>query len=116
MVFVLHSDQDLARRLEGAEAAGNTEFVEARARVDPEAGASWIEVAGARVLFDGPESPCTQVFGLGVFDPVEEEHLERVEAFFRERGSATFLEVCSLAPATLHGMLANQVTPVHPRR
>jgi len=105
---VLHSDLDLARRLEGTEVAGNTEFVEARARVDPEAAAEWTEVAGARALFDGPESPCTQVFGLGVFDPVEETHLERIEAFYRERGSATFLEVCSLAPPSLHGMLADR--------
>ena len=42
-------------------------FVAARNRLSPEIGAEWIEVAGAYAIFDGPESPLTQTFGLGLF-------------------------------------------------
>ncbi len=47
------ADLALARRLERAEGRGNAEFVEARARVSPDSGACWIEVAGAYANYDG---------------------------------------------------------------
>jgi hypothetical protein len=39
-------------------------------------GATWIEVGGAYAMFDRPDSPCTQIFGLGVFETAAPEHLE----------------------------------------
>ena len=63
-------DLALARRLERTEARGNAEFVETRARVSPESGAEWIEVAGAYAMFDTTASPVTQTFGLGLFETV----------------------------------------------
>ncbi|MCA1614704.1 MAG: hypothetical protein LC795_11295 [Acidobacteria bacterium] len=98
----IFSDLSLARRLERAEARGNAEFVEARARVFPESGACWMEVAGAYAMFDGVESPITQTFGLGLFAEPTGEDLGRVEGFFRERGAPVFHEVSPLAcPPTL---------------
>ncbi|HEX8658432.1 MAG TPA: hypothetical protein VF690_12890, partial [Hymenobacter sp.] len=64
---MLYADLSLARKLERAEARGNAGFVEVRARVAPEVGAQWIEVAGAYAMFDGPDSCLTQTFGLGLF-------------------------------------------------
>ena len=104
----IHADHALAQRLEGAEGSGNAAFVEARARVAPGVGATWIEVAGAKALFDGAGSPCTQAFGLGMFDEVEAAHLDRVESFFFERQADCDLEVCTLAPPAFHGMLARR--------
>jgi hypothetical protein len=43
----------------------NAELVEAYAKLCPESGARWIEVAGAYAMYDGVNSPCTQTFGLG---------------------------------------------------
>lgn len=95
-------DHDLARRLERAEGEANRRFVEARARIDPSSGASWTEVEGALVMFDGPDSPLTQTFGLGIAGPVTDTTLERIERFFSERAATTFHEVSPLAdPATL---------------
>jgi len=91
------SDISLARRLERVEGRSNAEFVEARARAFPESGAQWIEVAGALALFDGASSPCTQTFGLGIFQPVTRVEMELIEAFFRERGAPIFHEVSPLA-------------------
>ena len=62
---MIFSDLALARRLERQEAMGGARFVEARNRVSPEAGAQWIEIAGAYAMFDGPGSPITQTFGSG---------------------------------------------------
>lgn len=91
------ADIELARRLERAEARGNAGFVEARAKAFPDVGAQWTEVAGTYAMFDGPGSPVTQTFGLGMFEPVTAEHMEEIEQFFRERGGAVFHEVCPMA-------------------
>ena len=57
---LLFADLELSRRLERAEALSNPRFVDARARLVPDCGATWVEVAGARAMFDGPSSPMTQ--------------------------------------------------------
>ena len=101
----LFSDLSLARRLERTEAQGNAEFVETRARVFPESGARWIEVAGAYAMYDGAASPCTQTFGLGLFQPVTSTEMEMIEEFFRERGAPVFHEVSPLADAALLALL-----------
>ncbi|HEY0174605.1 MAG TPA: GNAT family N-acetyltransferase [Pyrinomonadaceae bacterium] len=101
----IFSDLSLSRRLERAEARGNAEFVEARARVFPESGACWIEAAGAYAMFDGVESPITQTFGLGMFAEPTAEDLGRIEEFFRERGAPVFHEVSPLADAPTLALL-----------
>jgi len=98
-------DLTLARRLERAEGRANAEFVEARARALPDSGACWIEVAGAYAMFDGVGSPCTQTFGLGLFDPIGAGEMETLERFFCERGAEVFHEVCPLADTSLVGLL-----------
>jgi hypothetical protein len=99
------SDLALARRLERTEAHANAEFVEARARLYPDSGAQWIEVAGAYAMFDGVGSPLTQTFGLGVFQPLTPEELDVIENFFRARQSPVFHEVSPLADASVLALL-----------
>jgi GNAT superfamily N-acetyltransferase len=99
------SDLSLSRRLERAEGHSNADFVEARAEINPEIGAEWIEVAGAYAMFDGIGSPVTQTFGLGVFDPVTHADLEKLEAFFQQRGAHVHHEVSPLAEASLLTLL-----------
>jgi len=104
----IFADADLARRLERAEGQSNVEFVEARARLSPEVGARWIEVAGAYAMFDGPQSPLTQTFGLGLFDPVTPADLARVEEFFRELGAPVFHEVSPMGEPALAALLGER--------
>jgi hypothetical protein len=99
------SDLPLARRLEKAEARSNVEFVEARARAFPASGAGWLEVAGAYAMFDGASSPLTQTFGLGLFAPMTDAEMGRLEEFFRERGAPVFHEVSPLAETALLDLL-----------
>lgn len=101
----IFSDLSLARRLERAEGRAGVEFVEARARVSPEVGARWVEVAGAYAMFDGVASPLTQTFCLGMFAQPTAEDVERVESFFSERGAQVFHEVSPLADSALLELL-----------
>jgi hypothetical protein len=99
------SDVALARRLERAEAHSNAKFVEARAKLFPESGAQWIEVAGAYAMFDTVSSPLTQTFGLGVFEKVTSSEMQRIEEFYQQRGTPVFHEISPLADPGLLALL-----------
>jgi hypothetical protein len=101
----LFSDLTLSRRLEKAEALSNADFVETRARLFPESGAGWIEVAGAYAMFDGVRSPLTQTFGLGLFQSVTQAEMEKLEDFFKERAAPVFHEVSPIADIGLLTLL-----------
>src|SRR5882762_5501282 len=105
---LVHADLALARRLERTEASANSRFVEARARVNPDIGAEWMEVAGAYAMFDGVQSPCTQTFGLGLFQMPTATEMEGIERFFRERNAAVMHEVSPLADVGLVGLLTQR--------
>ncbi len=89
----MFADFELSARLEQAEGASCTSFVHARAIIQPEVGATSIRVAGAYVVYDGPSSPVTQTFGLGMFGPVTARDLDRIEAFFKQKQAPVFHEV-----------------------
>ena len=94
-------DHVLATRLERTEAIANSRFVDGRKRSQADSAAAWIEVAGARAMFDGPDSPCTQTFGLGLAgDPTEEDFAE-LESFFQVRGAPVQHEVAPLISSEL---------------
>ena len=102
------ADLALSRRLERAEALSNARFVEARARLIPSTGSCWIEVAGAHAMYDGASSPSTQTFGLGMWQAPSADDLDRLEAFFVERGAPVFHEVSPLADAVTVTMLCER--------
>jgi GNAT superfamily N-acetyltransferase len=98
-------DRALSCRLERAEAHANACFVDTRARLMPQSGAQWIEVAGTYAMYDGPRSPCTQTFGLGMFALPTVRDMERLEAFFKERQAPVLHEVSPLADKALLPLL-----------
>jgi GNAT superfamily N-acetyltransferase len=102
---MIFSDKPLSQKLERTEARANASFVEARAKISPEHGAAWTEVAGTYAMFDGLESPLTQTFGLGLFDEITAAELDRLESFFKERGAPVFHEVSPLSGLELVGLL-----------
>lgn len=101
----IFSDLALSRRMERTEARSSASFVEARARAFPEIGAEWIDICGVYAMFDGSDSPLTQTFGLGLFDPVAADDLERIERFFQDRGAPVFHEVSPLADPAIFPLL-----------
>ncbi|MBI3666559.1 MAG: GNAT family N-acetyltransferase [Acidobacteria bacterium] len=95
------SDHALACRLERTEALANARFVEARARLVPDSGAQWIEVAGAYAMYDGVRSPCTQTFGLGLFQMPTAGDMDKLETFFKDRQAPVLHEITPLADKAL---------------
>jgi len=103
----------LAQRLERAEGLANAAYVEARAEVEPGVGATWEESAGAYLMFDGPASPLTQTFGVGITDAFGAPDLDQVEEFFFSRGAAAGHEVSAFAaPSVLNLLSARGYHPV----
>jgi GNAT superfamily N-acetyltransferase len=101
-------DLELARRLERAEGAVGSSFVAVNQRIAPDAGATWHDFAGTYAIFDGVDSPLTQTFGLGLFEPATPEQLCDIEAFFKQRGAAVMHEVSPLAGIATFGLLAER--------
>jgi GNAT superfamily N-acetyltransferase len=101
------ADLELARRLELAEGEGSVRFVEARQRLS-NVGADWTEIAGARAIFDGPDSPLTQTFGLGLLAEATEGTLQQLEMFFRTRGALVSHEVSPLSGIALADRLCRR--------
>src|SRR5215213_7257874 len=98
---MIYSDRTLSQKLERTEARANADFVDTRARLEPSSCAAWIEVAGAYAMSDGPESPCTQTFGLGLFEETTAQHLDELEKFFIERDAPVFHEVSPMTDPSL---------------
>lgn len=91
----------------------NAASVESRRELQPAVGAEWIDVAGTFAMFDGPNSPMTQTFGLGLFQPFLAREFEQVEEFFDARGAPTWHEVSSFVPRETLGLLgARGYTPI----
>ncbi len=99
------ADIELARRLERTEAQGSVNFIEARVKAFPDAGAQWIEVAGAFAMLDAPGSALSQTFGLGVFQPITSEDLDQLEQFFQTKGAEIFHEVCPMADQSVFALI-----------
>lgn len=98
-------DLSLSQRLERAEALANRRFIEAKQKTFPGTTATWIEVAGAYALFDTPQSPLTQTFGLGVFETPAEADFERLEKFFADHSAPIFHEISPIPDQALLGKL-----------
>lgn len=106
--MTLFMDRALARSLERTEGAINAAFVEARARSSPALGATHREVDGTLLMFDGPDSPMTQSFGLGLSEQVSAGSLAGMEAFFESRGAPVHHEVSPLAGIQTFRLLAER--------
>jgi acetyltransferase (GNAT) family protein len=102
------ADLELARQLEQAEGQANAEFIDARAKAFPDWGAEWTQIVGTYAMFDGPQSPVTQTFGLGMFAELTAGDMQRLEQFFNERGADVFHDVCPLADPSTFALLSER--------
>ncbi|MCC7156373.1 MAG: GNAT family N-acetyltransferase [Bryobacterales bacterium] len=102
------ADLSLARRLEPAEGYASAEFVDARRSLQPGCGSEWIRCAGTIAVYDGPESPITQTFGLGVFETATPETMAVLERFFVDRAAPIMHEVSPLAGVATINLLCER--------
>ncbi|MEZ5345988.1 MAG: hypothetical protein R2681_10585 [Pyrinomonadaceae bacterium] len=103
--MTIFSGKAFSQKLERTEARASADFVESHAKLFPENGAEWVEIAGVYALFDGPGSPSTQTYGLGIFDEITDTELDEIEEFFKCRNAPVFHEVSPMADPSLIGLL-----------
>jgi ribosomal protein S18 acetylase RimI-like enzyme len=94
---VLFPNLDLARALEGAEAASSSAFCQAAAEVYPEKDIAALPCAGGFALYYGPNDPLNAVKGVGLNGPVDLHSWNAIEKFFRDRSSPIVIDLCPLA-------------------
>lgn len=105
---MIFADLELARRLEQQEAAGGVSFVQARRRLSPESAAEWVHSHGVYAIVDGPHSPLSQTFGLGIYEPVTPEALDALEAFFSAHQAPIAHELCPLSGIEVQQLLCQR--------
>jgi len=108
LVGMVFSDLALAQRLERSEGFACAQYAETRSSLHPESGAEWLECGGAFAVFDGIDSPCTQTFGLGIFEELSPATLDTIEAFFVDRGAPVLHEVSPFAGVAALEMLCGR--------
>ena len=92
----MFADTALARRIEMGEALNAAGCGES------------IEVAGGFAAFAGIGSPLTHAVGLGLNGPVTAAELDRMEEFYRSRGSGISVELCPHADWSLLELLGQR--------
>ncbi len=98
MLFI---GEDMARRLEWAEARGGFETAQAMRRFRPEMNASALPFAGGAAVYCGVGSPLTQALGSGMAGRVTQSEVDEMEEFFRSRASLARVVVCPFADSSL---------------
>src|ERR1043165_3456883 len=102
----LFPNLDLARSLEGAEAASSRVFCEAAAAVHPDKPVKPIPCAGGVGLFYAPGDPLNAVKGVGLNGPVDPADWDHLESFFRQVNSPVVIDLCPLADEAFIALLA----------
>lgn len=97
---MIYSDMALSKQLEKTEARFNAAFIDSTQKMFPESQAEWKEMDGTYVMFAGVESPLTQTFGLGLFDPLCIQTMDEIEQFYHQFSSPVFHEVSPLSDPT----------------
>jgi hypothetical protein len=97
----IFADFALARRVESAWDLVGVENARSLLRRAPESRAEVLPVAAGHAVFMGAGSSLSQAQGLGLDGPVDSNELSRMEEFFRDRGTASQIEIASLAHPSL---------------
>ncbi len=98
-------DKALARRLEAAEELPQVYIAQLYQKLRPELGAEVEEICGGHMVFAGIGSPTGRAVGMGLNGPVSAADLDRVEQFYRKRGTETQVDVCPLTDLGLLELL-----------
>ncbi len=99
-------DRALVEEMERLSVDFGFSIAAAVAAVEPDSGAEAWSLAGACVVYTGPGMFENGAKGLGVFEPVADADLDRLEAYFAERGMAAQIELCPWAEPGLVERLA----------
>jgi GNAT superfamily N-acetyltransferase len=100
------ADRNLAAVIERAEAQNAERMAQLATASFPNS--AFMTMAGGVAIFTGLGSPMTHAMGVGMSGPVSEEEFERLEAFYRERGSSCLIDLCPMAHDSLIAFVQNR--------
>jgi GNAT superfamily N-acetyltransferase len=99
-------DRALVEEMERLSVDFGVSIAAAVAAAEPDSGAEAWPLAGGCVVYTGLGMFVNGAKALGVFEPVADADLDRLEAYFVARGMATEIELCPWAEPGLIGRLA----------
>ncbi|MCC6457872.1 MAG: hypothetical protein IT328_23150 [Caldilineaceae bacterium] len=109
MTFV---NMSLATRLEDAQAWRAVYYAQA-SQAQTAGEFIFLTIAGAPVIYGGPDIPVNRAIGLGMHGPVTAGDLDAVESFYNERRADSVIDLCPFAHPSLLALL--QTRPYHLR-
>jgi GNAT superfamily N-acetyltransferase len=80
----------------------------ARRAADAFPDTAFLSIAGGTAIFTGLGSPMTHAMGIGMSGVVPQEELERLESFYRERGSSCLIDLCPMANDSVIAFVQNR--------
>lgn len=101
-------DGKLVHRVEDAIVAERSAFADGMAARLPESRAGWLPVAGGRAIFTGTDFFTNRALAMGLRGPVSRDDIERVEAFYTERGAPSEIEIAALVDRSLIRLLGQR--------
>lgn len=99
--------RELAALIEASEKRLLRGFFEAAQRLRPDSGFACLEIGGGFAAFLGTVSPLSQATGVGFEAAVTAAEIERLTAFYRERGAPARVSVNPLADPSLERLLSH---------
>lgn len=99
--MIIHTNKELAFKLETAEASNQVEYVLSHNRLVADSQARYKKIGSGYAIFAGVDSPLTQIFGLGVEGEADVEQVIELEEFFKQYQAPVNVEVCHLSDITL---------------
>lgn len=102
---MIHTNRELARKLETAEALNQVEVVLSHNRLIRDSQARYQKIGSGYAIFAGVDSPLTQIFGMGLDGEVKVEEVVELEEFYKLHHAAVNVELCHLSELNLSRML-----------
>lgn len=101
MASPILADLGLARRFEHLDAGAGARIVASLRASSPEVGADSLALAGGYATFCGATSPLTRARGVAIGEAIARDEVDRLEAFFFDRGAGVAVTVCPFTHPSL---------------
>jgi GNAT superfamily N-acetyltransferase len=106
--MLIHTNKDLALKLETAESLNQVSFVQSHNQLIADSQACFQKIGSGYAIFAGLDSPLTQIFGLALDGEFKAEQIDELEDFYKQRKAPVNLEVCHLSDITLSHLLIDR--------
>jgi GNAT superfamily N-acetyltransferase len=98
---MIHTNKELALKLETTEALNQVEFVLSHNRLIKDSQAHYQKIGSGYAIFAGVDSPLTQIFGMGLDGDVNVEQIVELEEFYKQHNAPVNAEVSHLSDINL---------------